>query len=573
MHERKGTRGTAPGMMVIDVQVRQPRYDYPVYSWDAERGRLRLSALSSAEPGLPADLAFFPVEGGENLPVLLLCSQSTPPGTLVRARLLGALSNTTSTGGTTPELPSGGWVLVAAAEVDTSLSPYSSIEALPPPQLYALQAYVQQQASEDWQPGTGRVQSLDAAAAASLLRETRLALKRLQRAQAKGKGWLTREQQEEKPVAWRAIQGLSETLRAQMQQHALLREHAEVPHAHAEQLIRFAPQRFQHALADLLLDDERLLFFLERPLLRHRTGWLGIQSWRSNEGLFLITDRQVLWLRDFLAPGKALLQGGYIAHAAPLERLSDIGLLPAGKAPIEFAGRLEESDSPYARLVMELKSKKGSELFVIEFPPSGETEKALARAGGILRAFLPLAEGGEDRRVRRLPVVETWVPIGAEAERLAGLGGSVPPTVAKRLEQGLSRVERADGEDVLVSALVPALEEYKSPARLIALTRSALLVMEDFDGGSPRRAVHGQTREQGERLLRFPLENVSSAQLSHSLLGASLSIFVPQQGLGERALRHVFPFHSPAIAWFVPLFTRLRLLLGMPYCIEERAAI
>ncbi|HVB74138.1 MAG TPA: hypothetical protein VNE38_11345 [Ktedonobacteraceae bacterium] len=51
--------------------------------------------------------------------------------------------------------------------------------------------------------------------------------------------------------------------------------------------------------------------------------------------------------------------------------------------------------------------------------------------------------------------------------------------------------------------------------------------------------------------------------LDDLLLGSSLSIFVPQPG--GRAQQHVLPFHSPAIAWFRPLFTRLRLLLSLPY--------
>ena len=189
-------------------------------------------------------------------------------------------------------------------------------------------------------------QCADAEAAARSIRETRLLLKREQRMHSKGKGWLRRDEEEEKPVAWRAIEGLSEALRAQLLYDKTLQADPTAPQAQAEHLIRFVPQRFQHALSDLLLDDERLLAFLERPLLHHRTGWLGMQTWRSNEGLFLITDRQVLWLRDFLAPGSSFLPGGYIARMAPLERLQGIALLPAGRAPDEFAGRLESCVAP-----------------------------------------------------------------------------------------------------------------------------------------------------------------------------------------------------------------------------------
>ncbi len=66
-----------------------------------------------------------------------------------------------------------------------------------------------------------------------------------------------------------------------------------------------------------------------------------------------------------------------------------------------------------------------------------------------------------------------------------------------------------------------------------------------------------------EHVQRYDLATISSAQLRQSLLGSSLSIFVPRPDGPTQ--RHVFPFHSPAIARFLPLFTRLRLLLGAPY--------
>jgi hypothetical protein len=545
--------------MLIEVRIRQPRTNCPIYTWDRERECMRLTDIYRAEPGLPADLASLELEGQLELPMLLLTSYSSAPDTLVQARLLGALSVMS------PEtkehmVPSDGWVFVAAAEVDTSLSAYQSLEMLPPAQLGVLNAYVQAKARDELQQTTSEIQSCDADTAARRIRETRLELKREQRARSKGKGWLKREE-EEKPVAWRAIEGLSEALRAALVSEKALQGDANAPHAQAEQLIRFVPQRFQHALADLLLDDERLLAFVERPLLRHRVGWLGMQTWRSNEGLFLVTDRQVLWLRDFLAPDSNFLPGGYIAHMAPLERLQGVAVLPAGRTPKEFEDRLESPDSPYQRLVMEVASSTGSELFVVEFPQKAELEKALARINSILRAFLPYAEGGDDLRLRRLPLVEAWWPQGLEAERLAGLGGIVPAPIAQRLEQRLASLVNVSGEELLVSALVPALEDYKSPARLIALTRSRLLILEDTHDKA--RRFSGGRGEQTEQVHCFDLTTISSAQLRQSLLGSSLSLFVPQ--FAGSAQQHVFPFHSPAIAWFLPLFTRLRILLSAPY--------
>jgi hypothetical protein len=160
-----------------------------------------------------------------------------------------------------------------------------------------------------------------------------------------------------------------------------------------------------------------------------------------------------------------------------------------------------------------------------------------------------------------LPQVEAWLPRGAEAERLAGLGGIVPASVSQHLELRLHDLVSTTQEEVLVSALVPALEDYKSPARLMALTRNALIVIEDTVKKSRRSTggLEGQTKE----VHRYDLTTISSAQLRYSLVGSSLSIFVPQPvGHAEHC---VLPFNSPAIAWFLPLFTRLRLLLNGPY--------
>src|SRR6266702_918712 len=392
--EKKPGRRPATPAMVIEVQVRQPWRDCPIYTWDRERDCMRVTDIYHAQPGLPADLASFQVEGQVECPLILLSTSSFALGTLLQARLLVALCYTSVHNKERP-FPADGWVFVAVAEVDASLAAYHSIDMLPAAQVAAMKAYVQTQAWDELQQSAGEIVSYGAEAAARSIRETRLLLKREQRMRSKGKGWLRRDEEEEKPVAWRAIEGLSEALRAQLLHDKALQADPTAPHAQAEHLIRFVHHRFQHALSDLLLDDERLLAFLERPLLRHRTGWLGMQTWRSNEGLFLATDRQVLWLRDFLAPGNVFISGGYIAHMAPLERLQGIALLAAGSAPKEFAGRLESEDSPYLRLVLEVGGCAGNELFVVEFSQKAEMEKALARISTILHAFLPYQRGTE----------------------------------------------------------------------------------------------------------------------------------------------------------------------------------
>jgi hypothetical protein len=552
-------RTVEPSPFILTVVVHQPQHDCVLYSWDHAHACLRVTGLYHADAGLPADLAIMKLEELLDVPVLVLSAHSFPPGTRLDVRVLGAIRACSAHEERKASFALDGWFLIAVATIDAAT--YSSLEHLPPAQQIALQSYILTDGAKEGQPFLEEqedVQRCDADEVARLLRETRVQIKRGKRTQRRSKEWYTPQGEAVSP-SWRIIEGLSDALRAQLQQDHLVQ--GDAPHAQAEHLIRFVPQRFQEALAELLLDDERLLAFVERPLLRHRTGVLKMQQWRSNAGLFLVTDRQVLWLRDFLSPGKTFLSGGYIAHSAPVERLQQITLLPAGAAPVELAAYLDSRDSPYLRLVMQVQSRTGSEHLVIEFPQHAETEKMLARVVDLLQAFLPRAKGSSDRRVRCLPVVDIWQPQGAVAERLRGLGGSVPATLAQQFERRLAEEVSMAHDACLASALVPALEDYQSPARLVALTRHAVLVFEEEITG--KRLPGGNRVDQAIRLRWYDLTTLTSAQLRSSLLGSSLSLFLPQ--VNKKTEQVVLPFQSPAIAWFRPLFTRLRVALSGPF--------
>src|SRR5579859_4925615 len=121
--EKKPGRRSATPAMVIEVQVRQPRSDCPIYTWDRERECMRVTDMYHAKPGLPADLASFYIEGQLEFPLLLLTTSSFPPRTLVQARVLGALCHP-SLHNKERALPADGWMFVAVAEVDASLVAY-----------------------------------------------------------------------------------------------------------------------------------------------------------------------------------------------------------------------------------------------------------------------------------------------------------------------------------------------------------------------------------------------------------------------------------------------------------------
>jgi hypothetical protein len=553
----KRTRSTLPPPLTLEVQIQRAQQTAWMYAWDHDRQRLRVTGVQQAHTDLPADLASLRIESQKEVPVLVFAPpQGLAPGTWVSVRILGALQRLPAKPADSHAFPLDGWLLLAVPDLPQCLLAFTSLEELPAEFLAACHTYWRYQAMLS-SVSVAQIVSHPATTVEQRLREARGWLKRAQHEQAQHRR-VSVAQTEEKAVAWRSIEGLTAEQRRQMGQAKTLEELT--PFLQAEQLIQFVPPRYQQALSHLLLDDERLLAFLHRPLLQRRTGILGLQQWRSNEGLFLVTDRQLLWLRDFFSPGSSGMTTGYFAHTAPLERLSSIQVLPLGPTPAPWADALRTRSLPYVRLALEIASLTGSEWFVVEFPPGATTEEALARVATVLHAFLPLAPGQQERRVCRLPQIEAWMPRGAEAERLAALGGIFPEEGKHRLEQRLAERLATTGEDLLVSVLVPALVEYQSPPRLVALTRQAVLL---FDEAVEKRLFLSKRPASGQIVEhRYELPHISSAQLNYSLFGSSLRLFVPHQRNGVQHLD--IPFHSPAIAWFLPLFTRLRLLLTSP---------
>jgi hypothetical protein len=101
-------------------------------------------------------------------------------------------------------------------------------------------------------------------------------------------------------------------------------------HEWAENLLPTLPLRFQRYVAELLFDDERILFFLHRLPFRRRVRW-----WRLTEeleGLLVITDRMLLLIEDSVPPGHMFVAWGYAAWMAAVERIASAGVVDAGRA-------------------------------------------------------------------------------------------------------------------------------------------------------------------------------------------------------------------------------------------------
>lgn len=547
--ETKRTDQETPA--TVEVQICQAKQTCWVYSWDQDRAQLRVQGVAPGQQDLPADLAVLRLEQQREVPVYLLVSPSIAPGASVPVRILGAFQLSPSPAEAADAFPLARSVLLAIPDLPGLPPCYETLGHIPHVLLTALREHARTQvlapATHEEQPAV-----CEATEVARQLRVARLWLKRARR--QPGRTRLESNRREDaQAVAWRAVEALTPEQRTRIAQARTLE--ALTPLLQAEQLIRFVPARFQKALEHVLLADERLLAFVERPLMRNRTGWLGLQQSRAHAGLFLLTDTQVLWLRDFFSPGSSVFPEGYIARSVPLERLAAVQVMPASKT----GGAAGERQISSLLLRLSIESREGCENLDVAFPENEMSQKALARIVPLIQAFVP-QDGSSERHVRCLPVAEPWVPVEEEARKLSGLGGIVPAEQRARLEQGLAETLRAAGEELLASAMVPALEQYRSPARLVALTRMAVLICEL--PGEPVRRPLDSAKAPSWQMQRYDLAQISSVQLSYSLLGSDLRLSLPQQG--RTTQEYLIPFPSPAIARFLPLFTRLRLLLRAP---------
>jgi len=96
------------------------------------------------------------------------------------------------------------------------------------------------------------------------------------------------------------------------------------PHSAAEYSLRRVPVRFVAGLRRLLEDDERILYWVERPpraevpLARRIRGGVDRRA-----AALVLTDRQLVWLVDHMQPDRYLSEWGVDAELIPVERVED----------------------------------------------------------------------------------------------------------------------------------------------------------------------------------------------------------------------------------------------------------
>jgi len=154
------------------------------------------------------------------------------------------------------------------------------------------------------------------------------------------------------------------------------------PHTWAERMVGSLPFRFQRYVQDELLEEERILFFVERPPFRPPGArWGLLRRQRLSEGLLIVTDRQLLFMEDALPPDITMVDWGYIARTTAVERIQSAEL---------------RAEPDRAVLHVRVHAQAGSEHFSVPFPP--ECRDPLAEVESLLRSFAS-PEGSAVRRL------------------------------------------------------------------------------------------------------------------------------------------------------------------------------
>jgi hypothetical protein len=241
------------------------------------------------------------------------------------------------------------------------------------------------------------------------------------------------------------------------------------PHSLAEYSLRRLPQRFVRGLEGLLDDDERVLYWVERPI-REAGVIERLRGVDRRAALLVLTDRQLLWIVDHSQPDPFMSDWGVDVELVPAERVRG--------TRVEGRGDLVE---------LVISTTAGELVHRLPVELQGEVE-VLER---LLRRFTPSAAGHLPRRQYQLE------PLPFDREPAARYGQEAE---ADRLYRAASAVG-----DPLAVLFSPRRESQREPMALVLRSSSVELVSE-------------------KKRHEIPLEDVRSVGLTLSPLVGRLEV-------------------------------------------------
>ncbi len=476
----------------VEVRVIKAGDDCNLYAYDPNVQGLRLDGVYRPDQTAPVDQAVVPdtsPDGDSDLVMLLIRHRAIFPGCVVSARPI-ALAQIDHDAHKEH-------LVVAVPAADEAMAEVDSIETLSDEMRQALMTFVRAGLGE----ATGcTVIWANGERAREVIYQARQSA-RLERARSRKGGAAS--------PAWRPL-----GYRVQGARRASDAE----PHTEAEQAYNQLPYRFQKYVDDYLAHNERILFGVRRPAMQSavRRGWRSGET--LQEGIFFITDQQVVMVSEIIPPNQSNIRYGYVVHSGIPERVQSARV---------------QSASGHAFLEVIWHAIGGNQRVAWEFPAEAKDE--LAEAVEILRRWQPRQE---ETRLRR-----RYGPESVES-RLHDPAANDPADampIIGRLTEALE-AERWSSERVLAQALLPAWADSHKVARCFAVTdHRALLV--------PDPAVNHRAKPSA-----FSLDRITTVELKSSILESWLALNVASPDGIQRTVI-VFPY---TVAEFRACFLALR---------------
>jgi inorganic pyrophosphatase len=487
--QAKGNREEPPPELTVNVRIEEPGGTFNTYIYDQQRATLRLAGVHHRPPsGIERGTVLNTLgEEDEPLEALIVVASPTSKGCIVEAHVVGGVAVST------PEAEK--LYLVGVPVVGSVRAGVRGVDELLAAERQAIgdaAAFGHRQSPLRW---------ISCAEAEAVAKE---ATKAYWENRAKTSGVRYAAAWKAQPLSGRWADG----------------DEAE-PHTWAEYLVLSLPFRFQEYVEELLLSDERILFFVERPSFVPGGAWGLLRRQKLRQGLLVITDRQVMVMLDSLPPDSTMVHWGYVAKASAVERLAGVWL---------------DSRDSTCEIGFDLDSAGGVERYAMTFP--GKHREALQEAVKLLERF---AGAPESTAARRL--YDDKPSAGpSRYDEVGDLEAKYP-----HLRDLLARI--GDAEDVVATAAARPVEG-RGLGPALALTASKLIV---FDGGSHK--------DLQARCQEYPVAGISSVEITQSLLGCRFGVFTPaMEEVDKMTLRYNYP-DAPA---FLRAFIALRHLLGQP---------
>jgi inorganic pyrophosphatase len=452
---------------LMEVRVVTPGDDCAVYEFDPHGHGLRLKNIHRTPRPAPFDLAEVPessLDNTDNVPVWLLTHRSVFPGTFVTARPIGLLRSQNGTA----ELR---WV-IAVPQADPQAETITAIGDLPEERRQALLRYARNGSDEEdmflrWESAAAALDWIHQAK-----QETRVARARQEKAGAAQPAW--------KPLGY-LVSGAR-------------RANETEPNSEAEYAYHQLPQRFQKYVDEYLAPDERILFAVNRPMMKSGLRRSFFSRATLQEGVLFVTDQQLSLVTEILPPGVSNIRYGYIADIGPLERIE--------------SATVKAVDEQVAVLDVTWLAANGSHTVQWEFP-----RKALDELQEVTRIAANWQPRPNDLRLRRATPIELpEIPLRDPAAN--DPNETVP--VARRLEEVIAR-EVTGAEKVLARALLPGRFDRRGCAEVIVVTTCRVLRIPD-----PAMATGSQRA--------IEVRHVTSLEFSESILESYLAVHYVDQG-------------------------------------------